>query len=140
MQSALLDLAPLHGELAFALVTLRRGTAHVDIAAENPERTDEVVDDRVQVLDRRRMPQVELVPALLDDGLPVPLDKRRRRQLLCNRAVHADHLGFQPQSWHHAERPDPVQHRVEAAGKPGLGRGPRTHRVPPAFAQLGVPA
>jgi len=42
MQSALLDLAPLHGELAFALVTLRRGTAHVDIAAENPERTDEV--------------------------------------------------------------------------------------------------
>jgi hypothetical protein len=42
MQSALLDLAPLYGELAFALVTLRRGTAHVDIAAENPERTDEI--------------------------------------------------------------------------------------------------
>jgi hypothetical protein len=42
MQSALLDLAPLYGELAFALVTLRRGTAHVDIAAENPERTGEI--------------------------------------------------------------------------------------------------
>ena len=42
MQSALLDLAPLYGGLAFALVTLRRGTAHVDIAAENHERTDEI--------------------------------------------------------------------------------------------------
>jgi hypothetical protein len=42
MQSAFLDLAPLYGELAFALVTLRGGTAHVDVAAENPERTDEI--------------------------------------------------------------------------------------------------
>jgi hypothetical protein len=42
MQSALLDLAPVYGELAFALITLRRGTAHVDIAAENPQRTGEI--------------------------------------------------------------------------------------------------
>ena len=42
LQSALLDLTPLYGGLAFALVTLRRGTAHVDIAAETPERASEI--------------------------------------------------------------------------------------------------
>jgi len=36
MQSALLDLEPLYGELSFALITLRRGTAHVRIAASEP--------------------------------------------------------------------------------------------------------
>jgi hypothetical protein len=42
MQSALLDLTPLYEEEAFALVTLRRGSVRVDIAAKNPELTGEI--------------------------------------------------------------------------------------------------
>ena len=125
---------------AAAVGTRRDLDVVVQLEISDAEVADHEVHHLVQVLHRRRVPEVEVVPAVLGHQPAVPLEERLGRQLGDDRAVHADYLGFEPQAGNHARRPDRVKHLADAAGEPGGGRLPRADRVPPALVEVGVPA
>ena len=77
----------------------------VQLEVSHPEVADQEVHDLVQVLDRGRMAQVQVIPAVLDYLLPVALEERLGRELPGDRAAHPDDLRLQPDARDQAGRP-----------------------------------
>ena len=92
------------------------------------------------MLHRRRVPQVQQVPVVLDHPLPVPLQERLVRQVLRRRAAHPDHLRLQPETGPHPAFLDVLEHPSETTvGEPRGGGLPFPDAVPPGPAVV-VPA
>lgn len=117
--------------------------ARVDVVVEleiaDAELFDQAVDRLVQVRDRGRVAQIQVIAVVLDEPGAAALQERLLGQLVGHRAAHPDHLGLQPQPGHHAPPANVGEDLFDAAREPDLRRLPRADAVPPGSTVV-VPA
>src|SRR6185437_2204896 len=98
------ELGPVRGEQpragaqAASIRARPDGDVVVELEVPDAQLADQEVDYLVQVFHRRGMAQVQVVAAVLDDELAVALEEGIRGKLPGDLALHADHLGFEPQA------------------------------------------
>jgi hypothetical protein len=106
-----------------AETTSFRTWASVDVVVKlqvtDAQVADQEIGDFIQVLDRRRMPQVKVVPAVLHHPLARPGEEGVGWELVSYGAAHPDHFRFQPQAGHHPLGSDAVEHLAEATWEAG---------------------
>ena len=78
-----------------------------------------------------RIPEIQLISAVINHRSPVSLEKPFRRHLIRQGTFLSHHLQLQPQSRGHIFAPYIPDHLLEASWKSFLAGKPFSHSVPP---------
>ena len=111
----------------------------IELEIADAEILHKPINHFVEVSDGRRVAQVEVIPTVLHDALPVTLEERSLREPRGHQALHPDDFGFQPEPRHHPRVADRVDDFTDPGGESSGRRSPFPDAVPPV-ASVVVPA